>query len=70
MKRCQERCQDGTWTFLGWRFCPLRATVQRTTRMGERWYCPEHDPVARGERIREQERVRGIKKWLEVKENT
>jgi hypothetical protein len=36
--------------------------------MGERWYCAKHDPVAEGERIREQERVNGLKKWLGVEE--
>ena len=62
------QCQDGLWTFTGWRFCPLHATVRRTTRMGERWYCAKHDPVAEDERIREQERVKGLKKWLGVEE--
>jgi hypothetical protein len=61
-----KQCQDGLWTFMGWRFCPYGATVQRTTRTGERWYCAKHDPVARGDRIREQERVRDMKKWLGV----
>lgn len=63
-----NQCQDGLWTFLGWRFCSHPATVQRMTRMGERWFCPAHDPVARGKRIREQERVAGMKKWLGVEE--
>jgi hypothetical protein len=65
-----NQCQDGTWTFLGWRFCRHRAIVQRTTRMGERWFCAAHDPVAGGERIREQERVNRLKKWLGVEEKT